>query len=366
MNLFGISKKIPQKQRNKNTSSQKKYLFGTQEYREKSFKKRRKPIFFPKIKAIIAYISRQEQKRFIILWILILSIALWLFVTFWPVFRVKEIFITRQGTIININQAYTSVDPFRWKNIFFLQNNQIAQRLQNSQNTLKNININTKFPDTLDIVLQSYTPIFQTEQYIILENGAIIPRENYDTTSLPWIRVAKDIGETYIFWELLHPQDLKYISQLLNKLPKNIAGFEIKNTIYFPTEREIFIVWKNDTLFIFDLQADIGQQIQQLSIFNREKHNITQTPYVYIDIRIREKIFLCGLEAEYQCRKNIKYIYGDDIFTLTQEPINTILPEVQETIPWDVSQESSLLPTDDVSETLLISEEATWISPEER
>lgn len=54
--------------------------------------------------------------------------------------------------------------------------------------------------------------------------------------------------------------------------------------------------------------------------------NINETPYLYIDVRIPEKLFLCGFEAEFRCRQNLKYIYGESLFSLVIPPEN-LIPE---------------------------------------
>jgi hypothetical protein len=68
------------------------------------------------------------------------------------------------------------------------------------------------------------------------------------------------------------------------------------------------------SIFIFNLAQGIEKQIKKLAVYEKEKGNIYEKKYIYIDVRIPEKLYLCPFEAEYSCRENIKYIYGDTIF----------------------------------------------------
>jgi hypothetical protein len=38
--------------------------------------------------------------------------------------------------------------------------------------------------------------------------------------------------------------------------------------------------------------------------------NIDKTPIIYIDLRIKNKVFYCTTENEYQCISNLKSIYS--------------------------------------------------------
>lgn len=66
---------------------------------------------------------------------------------------------------------------------------------------------------------------------------------------------------------------------------------------------------------MFDLSGEnIARQIEKLAVFQKESEDITQKKYIYIDVRIPGKLFLCSYEEEYKCRQNLKDIYGDSIF----------------------------------------------------
>jgi len=72
--------------------------------------------------------------------------------------------------LIDINKSYSVVDYMRGSNLLSIDNKNIAQRLQRSQSAISQIRINKDFPDTINIYLDSYNPMYQTENHFILSN----------------------------------------------------------------------------------------------------------------------------------------------------------------------------------------------------
>jgi hypothetical protein len=97
---------------------------------------------------------------------------------------------------------------------------------------------------------------------------------------------------------------------IVNNLKENIIDINIDEIIYYITEREVHIKTDKNTLLIFNIDSDIKEQIEKVSIFNKEKLNINKNPLVYVDLRILNKVFYCTTENEYQCIKNLKSIYS--------------------------------------------------------
>jgi hypothetical protein len=78
---------------------------------------------------------------------------------------------------------------------------------------------------------------------------------------------------------------------------------------YFPTEREAHIDLKTGTKLIFDFMGDVDEQIKKLLIFHKEQFNLKEAKIIYIDLRIKNKIFFCSQEDEYKCILNLKNTY---------------------------------------------------------
>jgi len=284
------------------------------------FKRRKKRL-------ISWYINRlqdtfQKKHKLHFMWGFILCIlCIILFLIFWPYLQIQNVYnnvnIERQGNTININQAYGSIDYLEWKNIFLLDTKEIAKRLQKSQPSIQSIQFQSELPNTLNIRLKPYPSVFQSNGYVILANGSVLKSDKQLVSDIPHITLSKNIRDMHIFGNTLDSDDIKNISTLLRQIPKNIPGVVIKNISYFITEQELLISHSSGTIFIFDISSHLWEQVEKLAIFQKEWEDIAQKKYIYIDVRIPGKLFLCGYEEEYNCRKNMTNIYGEDIFTVT-------------------------------------------------
>ncbi len=253
------------------------------------------------------------QKIILSLISITIILAIWAFLVFWPLFNIDKIFIEKQWNIININQAYSSVDYIRWRNLLFIDTQDLEKRIIKNQNTIKNIRFESAFPKTLNLYLEWYKPLFQTEKYLILENWALVASENF-IDDLPNIKVSEDLYERSLFNRVLNSDDLRNIILLQNELSRNIVGFSSKVLYYLPAERELIIKNSIWNLFLFDLTGDLTKQIKGLAVFSKEWGNVIERKYIYIDVRILQKLFVCEYENEFLCRKNLKDIYSETIF----------------------------------------------------
>lgn len=232
------------------------------------------------------------------------------------IFVVKKIDITRNDPESNITIAYNSINNFRWENIFYLDTNKIKQKLKNYQNNLKNIEITKIPPNTLKIKLYSFKKIFYTiinnKKFLVLANWSIIPINN----------IPKNLMELKIknknFWSFIEYKkilDKNYLNKILyikEKLEKNLLTISIKNIEYYPIEREAHFNLKNNIKLIFDINQNkiwIDREIKKLLIFNKENYNLTKGWIIYIDLRIKWKIFYCEEKNKYYCKLNLKRIY---------------------------------------------------------
>lgn len=282
--------------------------------KEFSFKRRKRKNTLWQLSFPLAKIQKQRKPIFF-LWIGIVFVAILAFVIFWPLLKIKSIYISREWHTINIEQAYESTDYIRGKNIFFIDTREIANRLQKSQPAINNIEFTFESLSSLSIWLRSYPIAFHSNGYIILTNGSVLRWENKIWENIPEISLSQDISEYALFKETLGAKEIKNMLILLEELPKNIPSFQIKEMVFHITEKELLLSNQVDTIFTFDLSGEsIAWQIEKLAVFQKESEDITQKKYIYIDVRIPGKLFLCPYDEEYQCRQNLKDIYGDSIF----------------------------------------------------
>ena len=76
-------------------------------------------------------------------------------------------------------------------------------------------------------------------------------------------------------------------------LKKLIPDFTIADILYYEQEKEILIRNGEGTLFLIDIYQNVQQQIEHLSILKKESPEIYTKKYIYVDVRIPQKIFLC-------------------------------------------------------------------------
>lgn len=322
-NIFfsGKKKKIQNSQANKNRQSS---FFDT---KPKSwiFRKRKKnPISWADLRKNLFQFVKTQQ-LFVFFWGFTVCITIWIFLLVWPLLKINEILVEETGNIININQIYDNIDYIRWSNLLFVNTQELSQRIKKNQNTIQDIRFNKNFPSTLNMDIISFQAIFQTEWYLIVENWALVSREDVNEI-LPFLKISEDLYERALFNKRLSRIDLTNILLLQKELTRNILGFVPKTLYYLPVEQELLIENSIWNIFIFDLASDIDRQVKWLAIFSKEEGNVNEKKYIYIDVRIPQKLFLCDYESEFSCVKNLKNIYGDSIFENFPEDVS---PPVQ-------------------------------------
>ena len=154
-------------------------------------KKKRRKKLLKKLKRNFALLSKQSRvyKYYLAIWIIFFMWYLFFFSTF---FTVKEIYIYRDDSLSDIDAAYRSLNYVRWDNIYFVDPWVIVSRLKNTQKAIKQIDINKKIPDTIEIRLQSYAPLFRIWNTLALENGSMVQNNWIVRDSLPELSLYPD------------------------------------------------------------------------------------------------------------------------------------------------------------------------------
>jgi len=254
-----------------------------------------------------------NMTHYYILIFIILAIS-WLYVIFWPVFRIKNIEIIKQDNITSMAIAYNATDKYRWESIFNIEEKNILERLKNYQQNISDIKTDIVLPNTLKILINSYKWIYNTtinnKTFIITKNWTLIPENPSEELKT---LIVKNKFNKNIFLDYKKTFNTEYIEKISNitsSLEENLISIKIDTLTYFIIERELHIETTNKVTLIFDLNWDYKKQIEKLSIFNKDYLNIAKIPIVYIDLRIKNKVFYCTTENEYQCIVNIKKIYS--------------------------------------------------------
>ncbi len=308
-------KKFLNKYKKSKRPTQKKSRLILSKIEQTTFIKKRKQIKFnySYLNKINHFLNKYSNKWYYLYIILFIIISLVLYISYWPTFKIKYIEIIKQDNITNMNIAYKATDKYRWTNIFSIEKKDILKRLKDYQQNIKNINTSIKLPNTLKININSYKTIFNTtinwKTYLITENWTLIPSTYSKDLKELKIIYNFDKNKFLDYKKVLNSDFLKKITFIVNQTKENIIDINIKELKYYIIERELHIKTDKNTILIYNLSSQIKEQIKKISIFNKEKININKSNIIYIDLRIKNKVFYCTNEKEYQCIQNLKSIY---------------------------------------------------------
>lgn len=308
-------KKFLNKYKKSKRPTQKKSRLILSKIEQTTFIKKRKQIKFnySYLNKINHFLNKYSNKWYYLYIILFIIISLVLYISYWPTFKIKYIEIIKHDNITNMNIAYKATDKYRWSNIFSIEKKDILKRLKDYQQNIKNINTSIKLPNTLKININSYKTIFNTtinwKTYLITENWTLIPSTYSKDLKELKIIYNFDKNKFLDYKKVLNSDFLKKITFIVNQTKENIIDINIKELKYYIIERELHIKTDKNTILIYNLSSQIKEQIKKISIFNKEKININKSNIIYIDLRIKNKVFYCTNEKEYQCIQNLKSIY---------------------------------------------------------
>lgn len=269
----------------------------------------------------LKFFKKNYIPYYLIFW-LILSISI-VFIILWPLFRIEKINIIKKDWITNINIAYKSIEDFRWISIFNIEKTEVLNKLKDYQENIKDINLKLDFPKTMDITIESFKEKFNIninwKNYILLENWALVPTINKNK-NLKDLEVIKNIEKTKIldYKVVFDMQYIQKIEEIEKKVRENIGSIEINILKYYEKERELHLIVNNITRLIFSLDNNISidEQIKNLAVLDRENSKISNNDKIYVDLRIKWKVFLCSTawdnpkQKENICIENLSYIYG--------------------------------------------------------
>lgn len=287
------------------------------EKEKSSFKKRKSKFKIFKTKKIYRDFNEIKKSKYntesAIIWIvLILSVIYVVF--FSSYFSVEKIYIERQDDMVNINISYKSVEDFYFKSIFFVDKKIIKEKIIQNQESIENIKIKKILPNTIKINISSYEKAFNTKiqnkDFIVLENWSLIPN-NHDKNILELKTNIKNLDNyQYLDYKKFFKQEDIKNSKIISSLFKNnLLYIKLDYLEYFPEERETHIILKDNKRLIFYLKWELENQIKKLVLFYQNYSNTWKKDLIYIDLRIKERIYYCEKNKHWSCRNNLKLIY---------------------------------------------------------
>ncbi len=266
-----------------------------------------------KLKSRFNFFKKSHIPYFFISLCLIIFVSIWIFIS--PIFKLKYIEIIKKDSLTDMNIAYKSIESLRWKSIFDINKKDILEKLKSYQENIKDIKVKTIFPRTLYIEIESYKELFnikiEDKNYLVLENGSFVAKNKHKNLDTLYIEEWFWKNKFLDFKKVFDGTYMKKIVKAKKLLKENILSTDITLLIFYNTERELHIEINNLTRIILSLDNDISidEQIKKLAIFNKDYKNINKKDLIYIDLRIKNKIFFCEKEKQFQCYKNLREIY---------------------------------------------------------
>jgi len=234
-----------------------------------------------------------------------------------PFFKIENINIIKLDENVNSGLIEKKLNNLKWKLLFSVKTNIIEDIIRNTEQNIKNISITKIPPSTINIRLSSYSPIFKTifneSRYLITENWVYLPtkwkNEKYGNIKIKWLELQNYPN----YRKILQTNKIDKIKYLENKLKDNIVNLIINDIIYYKTSREVHFIINNKTRIIFNIEWNLEEKLKQIFVFSKEKINITKPGIIYIDNRIKSKIFYCPETEIKRCIENLNYIYSEKL-----------------------------------------------------
>ncbi|MDQ7023761.1 MAG: FtsQ-type POTRA domain-containing protein [Candidatus Gracilibacteria bacterium] len=285
------------------------------------FDKRKSSTFFSKRKKNIFQlkINYNFNKKIFYIFLLsgiLISIIGIVYILKGGYFSIQNINIIINDKITDENIAYKSLDLIRGKSIFLENKGTIYKKLMDYQKNINNIEVNRVLPNILNIYIDSYPIImdiyYNSKLYSLTSNGVLIPfkaiNKDKERIILKIITTKENKYKILSYKKIFEDELIKQVYLLINSFKDNILEHPIEKILLYKDENELHIVTKNKTIFIFYISENIEKQIKKLIVYSKEKEK--NLKFIYVDLRIEDKIFVCPYEKEYQCLKNYKRIYN--------------------------------------------------------
>ncbi len=258
--------------------------------------------------------EEKSMKRYYIYYLIIgvfLIVSTVYVMMFTHYFSLKTIDIIRLDENVNIDLANKSIDNFRFQPILLIKKEDLRRNLFSHQPNIKAIQIKKILPSNMKITVSSHENIFQFQfeekWYIITKNGTLIPKLR--DSSLGELEIVGLDNFWIIDYKKYFDENIiANISHIVSAIQNDFSSLEFLWAKYFKKERELHIS-TNNGLILFHLNQDPSVQIQKLNVFYKEYAQKIKHPFVYIDLRINERIMYCTTETEFQCKQNLTFLY---------------------------------------------------------
>ncbi|KKU79024.1 MAG: hypothetical protein UY05_C0041G0005 [Candidatus Peregrinibacteria bacterium GW2011_GWA2_47_7] len=219
-------------------------------------------------------------------------------ISFSSFFSIVTIQYFRDNTPVEIAPYAPLVEPYRGRNLIFLNTKEIKREItQQFGTTIESIVIDKKFPATLAFTHLPYPPVLNVraqskvnnetvqKRFVINANGVVIEND-IEYPDLPFFSATIDTLPP-IETQFL-PQEITAKIAHAHELFVNTFGMKIIEIIYKEAAREIHLKTEKKFLVWIDLTQDIDRQINKLKRA-LPKLDMYTASLQYIDLRISGK-----------------------------------------------------------------------------
>ncbi len=240
---------------------------------------------------------RQILKLFrgsVLLGMLVSGVILFIgFSVFSPYFDLKKITIVRDNSSIDAEEVEQILGEFYGKNLLFLSQKDVQQKLVSIFPEFKKIKISERWPSEMSLKIETSPPFLTllnqetANFFVVSKNGVILmakPDEN-----LPIVKIIGYEKLILPHQQLTSEIVLKKIMLAKNLFEQNIE-LPLNDLNFYMDAQELHLISENDVAIWIDLQQPIESQIKKLEL-SATRIGLYDQPLDHVDLRIPKQIF---------------------------------------------------------------------------
>lgn len=267
------------------------------------------------------------------IWSMLILLTIYI-VAFSSYFRISpnQVLVESLTPWVDVGIAYRALEWIYGDSIFFINEQDIANKLKLYLKNLESVSIDRFYPNGIKILISSTPILFETnitgignKKWWLSKNGVLIPENNIGKNKPKY---SLDITSSELIWDaflaykqVISEYNMVHILRIFEIFDSEWPDLKIIHAQYFVWENEIHIQLESGIRIILVLQYDITQetwdapknireQLLTLRAYISKNHvRLTDGTISYIDARIPWKLFVCSDKVI--CQNNLILIYGE-------------------------------------------------------
>jgi len=216
-----------------------------------------------------------------------------LFALFSPYFHLKKISVVRNNPNLDIEQIEKSLTDFYGKNLLFLVDSTLKEKLFTDFPEFRSIKVKEKWPSEIELHIEVSPPRFnllntETANFSVVSEDGVVLYEEADEM-LPTIKVFQYDKPILKREKFLTKEDIEKIGKA-EKFLEEEAGLPLHATHLLWTARELHLISRQEMEIWIDLIAPVEDQLQKL-IFAKDQIGLLTKSFEHIDLRVPKQIF---------------------------------------------------------------------------